>query len=112
MQAKPTLQRWRSRSARLRFRACSSHDSGRISKCVPWRLGFASVLALVLMGSSTALACLNDSETPKYEEEFQKQYKPQTDPSEAIPWHLAGVGVGGSLMGCAAVCLVRTKRLD
>ena len=74
---------------------------------------FAALAAVLCVAGQAAQACINDEETPRYEEEFQKQYQtePEYRPGEPAPWHLAGLGLGGTLAGSAIVIATR-RRLD
>ena len=70
---------------------------------------FATLAAVLCVAGQAAQACLWDKETPRYEEEFQKQYQPEPEdrPGEPVPWHLAGLGLGGTLAGTAIVIAAR-----
>jgi hypothetical protein len=70
---------------------------------------FASLVVVLCLAAPPGLACLNDEETPRYEEDFQKQYQPEPEyrPGQPVPWHLAGLGLGGALAGSAVVIAAR-----
>ena len=72
-------------------------------------LRFAAFAVALCVVGQAAHACINDKETPRYEEEFQKQYQPEPEyrPGEPVPWHLAGLGLGGTLAGSAIVIATR-----
>jgi hypothetical protein len=72
----------------------------------------AAVLASVILCGvpSVASACLNDSDTPTYEEDFREQYQPESPSAEQPAYHLAGIGTGSVLMAAVAGTLVVRRR--
>jgi len=75
------------------------------------RILFAAMLAALLMGQ-TGWACTNDSDSERYEQEYQEEYTPPAEyepQATGQPVVLAGVGTGGALLIGAAIVTAITR---